>query len=338
MQEDLYINLLYKKCSGQLEPLELQQLEQWLNSSSEHQQIAEAVEKSWELSANYTTDVDVDPDQEFEFLQQKIHKADEFQERSEAKVRTIFPNKWRIAAAVLLLVTAGFLLRNFLSQSHTTWKELAFAEKQTEALTLSDGSKIWANANATFHYPETFNSKERRVKLTGEAFFDVMTDANRPFIIETPTGTIQVLGTSFNVRDNAGESAMTVQVAKGKVQVRITETNESVTLEKGEQSIYNRATQSLDHNTNQVENAMAWHTGNLRFKSIPFQDALTTIEEFYNVKIQLKNTELAACLWSSRFNNMAIETVLDKFQEVFGVTIEQHQGTYLLKGGTCKNE
>ncbi|WP_099292816.1 FecR family protein [Butyricimonas sp. Marseille-P3923] len=85
-------------------------------------------------------------------------------------------------------------------------------------LVLSDGTKVWLNAGTKLRYPVKFIGKERRVELTGEAYFDVTRDEDVPFVVETSRSAVTVLGTEFCVRDYAGEANLTTLV-QGSVSV-----------------------------------------------------------------------------------------------------------------------
>ena len=131
-------------------------------------------------------------------------------------VKPARPAYWMAAAAcIALLIAVGVLL----TQRPTTTTVRA-APGQFYAALLPDGSRVVLNSNATLHYPRSFGKAERRVALTGEAFFDV-TKAGVPFTIETFNATVTVLGTSFNVRavPDAAEAETTVSVETGIVEV-----------------------------------------------------------------------------------------------------------------------
>ncbi len=335
MQEDLYISLLYKKLSGTLQAAERQALEQWVAASPEHQKIARSVEKAWDLGGRYTSVVDVDLDDEFGRLQGRIQK----EERPNAtpKLRRIFPI-WQMAAGILLLVAAGFLLRQYFPGG-SEWQKIHFTERQTQAILLDDGSRMWANAGTTVRYPSSFDGEERRVRLDGEAFFDVKTDANHPFVIETPSGTVQVLGTRFNVNDYADADRMQVQVESGKVKVQVEETKEEMVLVKGQQSIYDKSTRAFQQGADEeVANRMAWHTRVFRFSNKPLAQTVQIIGMVYGKAIEIEDAEMDGCPVTLRLNKLSIEQVLQNITSVYGMTISEHPDHYLLKGGTCKND
>lgn len=86
-------------------------------------------------------------------------------------------------------------------------------------LSLSDGTRIWLNAKTELTYPVVFTGKERRVKLKGEAYFDVARNETQPFIVETDPMEVKVLGTSFNVNAYADEPEVVTTLVAGSVQI-----------------------------------------------------------------------------------------------------------------------
>jgi len=126
-----------------------------------------------------------------------------------AKVRRLKPAYWLgAAAAVLLLITAIFLLRPGADV------ELIAAAATTKKADLPDGSSVQINASTSFSFTE--DKVERIAQLDGEAFFEVSKDG-RPFTVNTPRGVVRVLGTSFNVYSREG--VMRVSCTSGKVKV-----------------------------------------------------------------------------------------------------------------------
>ncbi len=108
-------------------------------------------------------------------------------------------------------------------------------------LQLADGSKVWMNAGSSLYFPTSFNGKERMVQLTGEAYFEIAKDAQRPFRVMVNDMQVNVLGTHFNIMAYDNEAATAVTLLEGAVSVE--RNRESVKLRPGQQA------QSADHST-----------------------------------------------------------------------------------------
>ncbi len=342
MEENIYISLIYKQLSGDISVAENAKLDSWLESSEENRQVAKSVEKAWSLGANFTTDVEVDLDEDFALLQNRMDIATEAPvvpmeaKATTAKVRPMF-SKLQMAASVLLLIVAGFLLKQYFSGSSASWQEHYATTRSNKAILLADGTKVWVNAGSTISYPDVFDGKERMVKLTGEAFFDVAKDAEHPFLIETKTGTVSVLGTSFNVRDFDKEENMSVDVVTGKVRVAIANSDASVDLVKNQQAVYNRKTQRLEKKENDGANRSAWHTRKLVFSNSTFSEAILQIEKAYDVKVLIENKALRNCPLTTTFDQFEIKDLLENIGLLYGADIGTtgKSGKFIIKGGAC---
>jgi len=340
MKEDLYISLLYKKLSQNITAAEQETLNAWLEASEDNQQIAESVEMSWKMGSGYNDPVVVDLDEDFAELETKMD-ALEVEEKSDEKpaapVRKMpRRNWWSVAASLLILVSLGYLLRNYFRAAND-WEQITVVDKNEEALVLSDGTKVWVNENSTFSRPGNFPVKERRVRLKGEAFFEVVPDANRPFIVETRNGEVKVLGTSFNVRDMATEEEMEVQVMTGRVQLQSSDESQKIYLEANEKGVYNKKNKTLKKLSDASGNALFWKDGKLTFEEQPLNKVLRELEKQFKVTIQLSDEKMGSCPFTSSFNDEKLDAILPTIGGVFGMEIKtMTKNNYQLDGGNCR--
>src|SRR5690606_5397237 len=86
-------------------------------------------------------------------------------------------------------------------------------------ITLSDGTKVWLNASSSIHFPVVFTGNERKVEITGEAYFEVKKDERKPFKVLTTSSAVEVLGTHFNVNSYDDEASIKTTLLEGKVRV-----------------------------------------------------------------------------------------------------------------------
>jgi transmembrane sensor len=160
-------------------------------------------------------------------------------------------------------------------------------------LVLPDGSKVWLNAASSIRYPVAFTGNERRIELTGEAYFEVAKDANKPFkVIIPPSGNnnsgdqVQVLGTHFNVYAYTDEPAMLTTLLEGKVKV-VNGANAVAILEPGQQaissSVAGKTIKVVDDAD--IDLAMAWKNGFTAFKSADIKSIMRQVARWYNVDV-----------------------------------------------------
>lgn len=190
---------------------------------------------------------------------------------------TLVGGTFAAATAVALFFT--------LSPSAPAVETLATSVAQRQSFTLSDGTRVELNAQTSLRIENTRD--ERRIRLaSGEAFFSVSKDPARPFIVETPTGSVRVTGTVFNVRtDTVSELAVTV--VAGSVQVRPSDTagtgpRPPSSLTAGQHlSATPRSVTFLTLTTEGVEDALAWRQGKIVFNAVSLRLAVSRFAHYH---------------------------------------------------------
>lgn len=336
MQEELYISLLQKKLGGTLTPSEQSTLDGWLAQSPDNQLVARQVERAWEASGSFHQDVELDADADFERLERRIAAADA---TSGAKVVSMQPRRnWlAIAAAVLLLVAAPILLRKFLSDGAGQVEMVATNDSPTpQPVALADGSKVWLNSRSSLRHFTSTDGKERRVELTGEAYFEVAKNPAKPFVVQTDLGEVTVLGTSFNVRRQPGSTTLEVNVSTGRVSLQPTDAGENLVLVANETGIFDQSKNSLVKTGGMANNSAAWHTGKLVFENAPLEEALRQLSALHGVRLVADNEGVRRCTVNVTFDQMPLETALETLRTLVGAQlVKVSEKEFRLTGGRC---
>lgn len=159
------------------------------------------------------------------------------------------------------------------------------------SLTLPDGTRVWLNAGTSLTYPTAFAANERKVALTGEAYFEVAKDTKKPFIVNTPEGaSVEVLGTHFNINAYDDEPAVKTTLLEGAVKVVKRETangkENSITLKPGEQAVLSGAHSPLtiNHSPN-IDQVIAWREGLFDYKRSDITEVLRDAARWYDIEI-----------------------------------------------------
>ena len=153
-------------------------------------------------------------------------------------------------------------------------------------IVLADGSQVWINSQSVLEFPAYFVKGERRVRLKGEAYFEVSKDVEKPFIVEVENKEIRVLGTSFNVNDYDGKFVTTL--VTGKVDVRVGD--ENYILDPSMQICVENGNAVLNKvNTNEFT---AWKDGLFVFKKQKLQDVLDILSRWYDIVVFDQNADL----------------------------------------------
>ncbi|MDR2413442.1 MAG: FecR family protein [Odoribacteraceae bacterium] len=148
---------------------------------------------------------------------------------------------------------------------------------------LGDGTKVWINAETKFFFPLEFTGDERRVKLEGEAYFEVAGDPSRAFIVETPRASVTVRGTSFNLSSGDWHGRTVATLVSGSVAFRVKESGEEIPMRPGEQVALSG--DRWDKREVIPSFYTSWREGWLSFSSARLEEMLDAVSRWYNVEI-----------------------------------------------------
>lgn len=184
---------------------------------------------------------------------------------------------------------------------------------------LPDGSKIWLNADSKVSYDHCYGQKDRKIYLTGEAYFEVEKDETRPFIVQSGSLTTTALGTSFNIRSLAGSQSSEVALVTGKVEVeKDGNTREKVVLIPGQKVVHNSSLKSMLKSDFQIEDAIGWKNGILVFDNASFNEIREMLERWYGVKISSELSKGGEWNYTGKFDNQSLELVLQRLAFIKG--------------------
>ncbi len=200
-------------------------------------------------------------------------------------------------------------------------------------LMLADGTKAYLNSGSSIKYPTHFLGKgDREVFLTGEAFFEVAKDKERPFVIYADAIGIEVLGTKFNVSSYPEDHTINTVLVEGSVSVFVKEEGKSnekrtANLEPGHMATWNRDLNDISFEEVDVDMYVAWIGGKITFNHLAFKDIVKKLERHYNVSIQNTNKVLDEEVFTASFDKETLEEVLNTFSRNFAIqfNIENNQ-------------
>lgn len=160
-------------------------------------------------------------------------------------------------------------------------------------LTLADGTKVWLNASSSIKFPTVFTGAERKVEITGEAYFEVAKNKNMPFKVISAHQVIEVLGTHFNINTYEDESADKTTLLEGSVKihkrnVQGKEENISTILKPGQQAILASDAESFKVSAADEEAAVAWKNGYFKFNRDNIQTIMRQVSRWYNVDVEYR--------------------------------------------------
>ena len=184
-------------------------------------------------------------------------------------------------------------------------------------LTLSDGTMIYLNSESTLSFPVKFQGKERKVYLTGEAYFKVAKNTEHPFVVTAGELEVLVTGTTFGVRAYKDEKDIQTTLESGQVTVRVE--GKSVKLVPNKQVLFNKSTMGLEVRDVDVDLYLAWVDGRLVYDNCPLEKILTDLGRWYNIDVFYSRDELRSYQFSL---NMKKHEEFTQVLELIGKTGE----------------
>ena len=213
------------------------------------------------------------------------------------------------AAAVALLClsvwTAYLYMQPVTIQTVSTLAE-------TRTVCLPDGSTVTLNHYSSLSYPEKFKSDKREVKLNGEAYFEVNKNKKHPFIVQTETIDVQVLGTHFNVDAYRNNPEVKTTLLTGSVAVSNKSNSVRMILKPNEIAIYNKVGNKLTRQvTKNAKDKISWRDGEFIFDNLPLGEIARELSNSFDTPIHIADTSLQSYRISARFRNGEdLETIL----------------------------
>jgi ferric-dicitrate binding protein FerR (iron transport regulator) len=329
MHEDDHLRLIARKISGSIEAHEEEALRIWISESQENELLFRRLEDYW-LRSNVPARL-AGQQEVFERIARTLDMPTEQKTVKPVRRMEIWHPTWRVAAALLAIMLSGLAIWYALNRMpdsagesdqnthHILSKSNPSGRKSLIAL--PDGTMVNLNSESYIEYNADF-SNMRQVNLIGEAFFSVVSDASRPFLIQVGEMQVQVLGTSFNIRAFPFANTMSVAVAEGTVQVARRSDNTLTLLDtlRKDQMI------SVDHQSGEYmvrafdpDEVLAWKEGVLVFKQESYQEIFDRLERWYGVEIEVKKMPAIKEGFTARYNNASLEEVLEGISYTSGV-------------------
>jgi len=187
---------------------------------------------------------------------------------------------------------------------------------------LPDGTNVWMNSESTLYFPITSNGKDRQVRLTGEAYFEVAHNKRQPFKVQTGDQLVSVLGTHFNVKGYPGDADIATTLLQGSVRISKLSTGQAKMLLPGQQSNLKESGKDIEIAYVKTDQAIAWKNGYFLFDNQDIKSVMKTISRWYNVDITYNNR-----LGNDRFGgtfsrNANLSELLANLQELGGVRFQ----------------
>jgi len=240
----------------------------------------------------------------------------------------------RIAAVLFipLLIASGVLLYrqlNLKENQQFAMQEITSPTGIRSRIVLPDGSNVWLNAESTIKFKVPFDQKNRDVSLSGEAFFDVQKNPNVPFVVNSGSVNVKVLGTRFNYRAFEEENKIEIVLAEGKVSLNTDgekRANEII-MKPGDRAVYDK-TSNLTSVTNEpIEKYIAWHDGKMVFDETAMPEVASQIGRWFGVEVVIADPKINKYRITTTFENESLHEVLELLRLSSPIEIKYIQAT-----------
>ncbi len=241
--------------------------------------------------------------------------------------------KCRTIAAFVMTV-AFFALGYFVSgirQTPTDMITLVTAKNNIGSFILPDGTKVWLSGNSRLTYPETFSGTDRQVSLSGEGFFEVIKDCERPFTVKMNNIDIEVLGTSFGAVNRMDKGHEEVILKTGSVKISGEALEQSITLKPNQMLSYSSYDGTPEVKDVNAHDTCRWYEECLVFDNVRFGDIMTNIGRRFNVDVKLLTSVPMDKRMSMTIANENLGATIDLIAALLPIRYEIVGNTIIIK-------
>lgn len=312
--------LIYKYLSGQTNIEEEEELLKWINESPDNKKLFFDIKAIWNVRHN-VSDKEKSEAQLNQSLDQLNKRIDKISgERATNKIYSL--RIWSSVAVFILLAFISYFLIN-INDTHNNTEYIVYTNNMVdsvEVITLADGSTVWLREKARLSYPKEFSGNYREVELTGEAFFDIATNPDQPFIVRADTKIIKVLGTSFSVNTNLPGGVIETILVNGLIQLQRVGGESTTVLHPGQQALYSKDTKTLEINEVDVNVLTSWRYGLISLSDVSIRTIIQCIEDTYDVTVKMDTIPLKGRRYNFSFKRAkGADAALEQLKFMTGV-------------------
>ena len=311
--------LINKFLAGEITDFELVQLKVWLEKDPLNRRIFDEENEIWQESGFKLINDNFLTDKGWSDISKVLGIG-------KNQVRPVIVLKKRsytlliAAASLAFIITIGSLTlwninrnKSAIPQSLTSRIETFEGEKAH--VMLPDSTHIVLNSGTIVEYSGDFNIRERNISLSGEAFFNIQKNSEKPFNVILEKMSITATGTRFNVLSYKNENRIETTLEEGSININIPG-NDPIIVKPGQQVIYFTKTNKTVIKDVVTETYTSWTENKLRLKDTPFEEALRRIGRRYNVVFEIRSPELLELKYTATFIDESIEDVMQMLKTV----------------------
>lgn len=306
-----------KYLEGKTTEQETEQVRRWLKNVENEAESREILGEIWANSNVNLTGSEPNFEKMLDNVHQLISTHETTIQISPAKSREIKQSFFHVfskVAAILifpLILLSLYFYFNPKQSRHTasiSIREIYTKPGTRTKIELSDGTTVWLNDGTTFRYPEQFTGTKREVFVDGEAYFEVKSNHENPFVVNNSMMNTVVTGTHFNLNAYSADHYFEATLQEGKINLE--NLNQNVTMKPGEQVQFDAQLEKIVRKNVDPANAAAWIDGKLIFKDEKLGTAIKKLARWYNVEIILTEPKLNEFLLTGTFQDEKLNQTL----------------------------
>jgi transmembrane sensor len=317
-------DLIGKVLAGEATHGEQYRLEEWAKKSADNQHYLQQLRAIFGQARAREPQLAFDADAAWQKVQRRLSND------NGKAISLSMPSMIRMAAGIVIILGVWF----FLFRTRPTETFALRTDISTIQDTLPDGSIAFLNKRSTIAYEYNPGGQTRKLKLTGEGYFEVKHEQTRKFIIEAEEVLVQDIGTAFNVKAYPESDTVEVTVKTGEVRI-YTLSRAGLNLHAGETGIYHKKTKEFVRLEKADTNVLAYKTKVFSFNNSDLQSVILKINEVYNSKITLENPALGSCRLTVNFHGESLDTIVEIISETMKLTVTRVNDEILLSGTGC---
>ena len=320
--------LLAKYLSGENSDEEGAKVLNWLETDKENQKLIDSMKGVWETPAMDYEPSDVKAlwtavaektgitGQSNEQFTYKMSRDQQRENIFSLFLHQLQTPALRYAAVFLLVASVSILYFLFsgrgVDADLVEWKTVTVSKGQQSNITLKDGTKLFLDSGSRVQIPKNFGNDSRTVKLEGEGYFEVVSDPEKPFIVNLSNAVVKVLGTKFNIRAWEETGEIKVAVAKGKVSFGVDDAPEKqIVLTKGFGGSLSKTGKLSEPMQVDINKSLSWMKGEMSFDDVPFSEILAQAERWYDIQFSLEDSTIINERLSVSINKNSLPNVLE---------------------------
>ena len=281
---------------GELDAAQAEAVEAWYDRSAANRRMLGQVYYILYVSDRINDAAGIDVERSLRQFKRRMHAG------RRISLRRIAVRAAAAAAVAVILLAGGLttvLLSKRLAQPVTVVTQLG----ERSQVVLPDGTKVWLNSSSSVEYVAPFFSRQRRVKMEGEAYFEVEHDRRAPFVVSTNGLDVEVLGTRFNIRNDDNDHRVTTVLLEGAVKAYASGREQaSVRLHPAQQLVFDTRTHAMRlTDCPSAERSINWIDGRFCFEHDTFGEIVAELKRYYNVDIRFMDNRLRDMRFSGNF-------------------------------------